>query len=175
MINSTTQEIDLIEQLKNASGNMFEQASTMQTLCMQYRYTQAALAKRLSISQSSVGNKLRLLQFSSAERAKILDLGLSERHARAILRAQPHKRIKLIGTAGIMHLTVQQTEELVEKHGGIVQNAEVNTLLSSTINTDTFIKRTQSDADRLRSQGYKTTCLTESGEGWVRITVTIVD
>ncbi len=166
----------LICHLEKREGNIFEQAIAMQLLCKNFHYTQASLAKRLGISQSCVGNKIRLLQFSAHEQAQILEFGLTERHARVLLRAQPPKREKLIATVGNMHLTVQQTEELVEKY--TVTNlppAVQSGCMPAHVNADHFLLQTQNYADKLRSVGYKTTCLTESGEGWCRITVTIVE
>ena len=66
MISSNEQQ-DMLQSLIMRSGNYFEQARTMQTLCAECGYTQASLSKRLNVSQSYVGNKIRLLQYSAAE------------------------------------------------------------------------------------------------------------
>ncbi len=174
-MNQTQTEQELLSSLEQPAGNMFEQAAAMHTLCSQYRYTQASLAKRLGVSQSCVGNKIRLLQFSSAERMQIVEYGLTERHARIILRIQSPKRSKLITTVGNMHLTVQKTEELVEKYSDMEKDVAIPHQYSIPVNADSYIAQTQAGAERLRNVGYKTTCLTESGEGWCRITVTIVE
>lgn len=155
-------------------NDIFTQARAMQALCEQYHYTQSSLAKKLRVSQSCVGNKIRLLKFSAAEQSLIIEKGLTERHARALLRIQPPKREKLIATAGNMRLTVQQTEELVEKY---TEDAASNPPGedSRQFSASGFLLQTQTAADKLRAIGYKTTCLTESGDGWCRITVTIVE
>ena len=170
------EEAQLLELLEQHRANIFEQASAMQMLCSRYGYTQACLAKKLHISQSCVGNKIRLLQFSDAEQAQLLEFGLSERHARALLRVKPPKRERLIATAGNMHLTVQQTEDLIDKYQ--TNSSEQQTACTNfaiPADAESFLLQTQNGAERLRSLGYKTTCLTESGEGWRRITVTIVN
>ena len=48
--------------------------------------TQSECAARLGRSQSSVANRLRLLRLTDGERRAMEEAGLSERHARALLR-----------------------------------------------------------------------------------------
>ncbi len=169
-------ESQLLLRLKMREGTIFEQAKAMQELCTQYNYSQSALASLLGVSQSCVGNKIRLLRFSTWEQAQILEYGLSERHARALLRIQSPKREKLIATVGKMHLTVHQTEELVEKYANPTQDAEEHNQSSLSITTaETFLQHMQISAEKLRTLGYKTTCMTESSDGWHRITVTILE
>lgn len=168
-------EIGLFTSLLQQQGDIFDQARCMKELCMRYHYTQSSLARKLGVSQSCVGNKLRLLQFSAREQSQILNLGLTERHARALLRAKSPQREKLIATAGNMHLTVQQTEELVEKYTDHTEHTVSDCVgIDSTMNSDSYLTQVQRGAERLRALGYRTTCLTESGEGWTRISVTIV-
>ena len=164
--------ISLLEQIRDPEADMFAQAEAMYALCAKHGYTQSSLAEQIGVSQSCIGNKTRLLQFSPVERSAIRQHRLTERHARALLRAKPPKREKLIETAAAMRLTVQQTEELVEKYAttGIVLSTD-----TQTINADSFITQTQAAAQRLCSLGYRTTCMTETGEHWRRITITIIE
>ena len=160
----------LLEILQDTSTDMFTQAQCMYTLCAKHNYTQSSLAKRIGVSQSCICNKTRLLQFSAVEREAILRHGLTERHARALLRAKPPRRQKLIVTAGSMHLTVQQTEELVDKY----QSADQITISANeVIEVDSFFYQTQAAAERLSTLGYHTACMIESGERWRRITITV--
>ena len=165
---------DLLNRLDKDNLNMFEQASIMHEICTQHHITQAALAKMLHISQSNIGNKIRLLQFDQSEQLQILKHKLSERHARTLLRILPPKRAKLIETVGNMHLTVQQTEELVEKY---THNSGSDTSApASTSNHDSvsnYISEIQSGADRLRMLGHKVSILTETYESHLKITLLI--
>lgn len=166
---------DLLNTLQDNHLNMFEQASLMREICNEYHITQSDLAKQLNVSQSSIGNKIRLLQYNFQEREAILRYRLSERHARALLRILPPKRAKLIETVGSMHLTVQQTEELTEKYdekndSGVMFDLHTHEDSSSL---ESFLRHTQRGAEQLRREGNKVTCLTERGESWHRITVTI--
>lgn len=167
--------IDLIDAIKNNNLNMFEQAFFMRDICAKHSMTQSALAKLLNVSQSSIGNKIRLLQYSEQERNAILLYQLSERHARALLRIFPPKRAKLIEAVGKQRLTVQQTEELIEKYSeNHFEDAPLE-LYSAVVpcSIDVFLHRIQSGADQLRQAGNTVTCLLERGESWHRVTVTI--
>ncbi|MBQ2806252.1 MAG: hypothetical protein IJF08_04310 [Clostridia bacterium] len=166
----------LIERALSDQSSIFEQATAMRHLCVRLNMTQSALAKRLGVSQSTVGNKIRLLQYSLGERELVLKHGLSERHARALLRICSPKREKMIETVGNMHLTVQQTEELVEKyHRETHHPASGERITRDPLSADSFITSTQSGADQLRRIGYKVTCLTETGDHWRKISITVCE
>lgn len=155
--------------------DMFAHATAMQKLCANHGFTQSTLAKHLGISQSTVGNKIRLLSYSAKERDIILHYHLTERHARALLPILPPKRAKLLETAGSMHLNVRQTEELAEKYRNDLSftdqpHASEN---FSELSVDRFVLQTSAGVERLRACGTKIAYITEQGDGWRRLTVTI--
>ena len=78
----------IIENLHREDLSMFEEAASIQSLISLTGMTQEACAKKLSVSQSYVANKLRLLRLSDGEQEKIEENGLTERHARALLRLE---------------------------------------------------------------------------------------
>ena len=109
-------EISIIENLMREDLNIFEQAGAIETLIDTYGLTQEQVAKRLSNSQSFVANKLRLLRLSSEERAKIIENGLTERHARALLRIlDTSLREKTLNKIIDEGLNVTKSEELIEQ------------------------------------------------------------
>lgn len=109
-------EMAIIENLMREDLNMFEQASAIAALIGTYNLTQEQIAGSLSCSQSYVANKLRLLNFCRSHRELILKHGLTERHARALLRVKGEEdRTRLIKTVIARSLNVARTEELVEK------------------------------------------------------------
>lgn len=170
----TMNEQQLTELLLRRECDMFEQGAAMHTLCQMYGHTQATLARKLGVSQSYIGNKIRLLQFSMQEQELIHKYALTERHARVILRVTPSQRINVITAVGNMHLTVHQTEEFVDQRMSEHINDIKCEVVENSLSANTFLQRVQAGAERLRTVGYKTTCLTESGENWQRITVMIV-
>lgn len=170
-------DLSLFERALSEQASIFEQATAMRQLCIKLNMTQSTLAKRLGVSQSTVGNKIRLLQYNMRERELVVKYALSERHARALLRILPPKREKLIETVGKMQLTVQQTEELVEKYKSDPQAVPVASTCASiaVLSAEGFIASAQSAADQLRRLGYKVTCMTEMGETWKRISITVCE
>lgn len=106
----------ILENLQRQDLQVFEEAEGIRRLMEDWGVTQEEAARRLGKSQSAIANKLRLLRLTSEERKCIIENGLSERHARAILRIpQEDFRKKLLAQVVEKGLTVRQTEELVEK------------------------------------------------------------
>ena len=83
---ATSAELAIIENLLRENLNMFEQAEAFARLIREFHLTQDEAARRVSMSQSAVANKLRILRLTPEERARILEAGLTERHARALLK-----------------------------------------------------------------------------------------
>lgn len=106
----------LLENLQREDMNCFEEAEGYARLIEVYGLTQEEAAARLGCSQSAVANKLRLLRLSEEQRARILAAGLTERHARALLRLPDEgSREAVLWQAAGQQLTVAETERLVEK------------------------------------------------------------
>ena len=83
-------------------------------LIADYGITQEEAAKRIGKSQSAVANKLRLLRFDQSTITKIRAAGLSERHARALLRLTDADAIReAIDYVAANELSVAETETYV--------------------------------------------------------------
>lgn len=78
----------LIENLQRRDLDCWEEAEAIARLIRQYGLSQEAAAEKLGKSQSGIANKLRLLRLSEGIRQLIRDNGLTERHARALLRLE---------------------------------------------------------------------------------------
>lgn len=78
----------LVENLQREELNYAEQARGFRRLMEKHGLTQAEAARRLGLSQSAVANKLRLLRLSPALLDAAVAAGLTERHARALLRLE---------------------------------------------------------------------------------------
>lgn len=105
----------IIENLHREDLSMFEEAASIQSLISLTGMTQEACAKKLSVSQSYVANKLRLLRLSEGEQEKIDENGLTERHARALLRLEDEEeREEVLSIIIKREMNVSRTEEYIE-------------------------------------------------------------
>ena len=112
----TSAMLAMTENLQRQDLQIFEEAEGIRRLIEEWNVTQEEAALRLGKSQSTLANKLRLLRLSDAERAKITEAGLTERHARALLRIIDERlREKALDDIIERQLNVQQTDVMVER------------------------------------------------------------
>ena len=105
----------LIENIQRCDLSFFEQAQAISELISEHGLTQEEAALRLGLSQPAVANKLRLLRLDTDERALITSKGLSERHARALLRCESkEQRRDVIGQITARDLSAEQTEKYIK-------------------------------------------------------------
>ena len=76
----------ILENLQRENLHFFEEAMAIERLMKGFGLSQEELSRKLGKSQSALSNKLRLLRLPSDIRYNITLYGLSERHARALLR-----------------------------------------------------------------------------------------
>ncbi len=106
----------LLENIQRADLNMFEEARGISRLIRKYGLTQEEAAIRLGKKQSTVANKMRLLRLSMEEQDWILQAGLSERHARALLRIDDEEvRKEVLSKIVAENLSAKDTEDVVVK------------------------------------------------------------
>lgn len=113
---STSAELAIIENLLREDLNMFEQAEAFRRLIDEFMLTQEEVARRVSLSQSAVANKLRILRLTRFERQEILQAGLTERHARALLKLSDESvRLQALGYIIEKKLNVSSSEAYIDK------------------------------------------------------------
>lgn len=113
---STSAELAIIENLLREDLNMFEQAEAFRRLIDEFMLTQDEVARRVSLSQSAVANKLRILRLTRNEREIILQAGLTERHARALLKINDEAtRITALNHIVEQKLNVSSTESYLDQ------------------------------------------------------------
>lgn len=107
--------IALVENIQRSDLGFFEEADAISRLIDLYGMTQEDAAVRLGYAQSTLANKLRLLKLSASERRIIGENGLTERHARALLKLDaPEKRQEALNKIIRNHLNVEKTEALID-------------------------------------------------------------
>lgn len=108
--------IALIENLQRENLNFIEEGAGYVSLMKNFNLTQETLAQRLGKSQSTIANKIRILKLPKNVLEQLLSNGLSERHARALLRLDSEgEQLKTINEIVERGLTVNQAEKRIEK------------------------------------------------------------
>lgn len=108
--------IALVENLQRRDLDFFEEAFGYRRLIETYGLTQEEAAKRVGKTQSAVANKLRLLKLSPAVMERIRESGLTERHARCILRLEEEEE-RIQATEHIIRyqLNVSRSEQYIDR------------------------------------------------------------
>ena len=113
----------LMENLQRRDLDCWEEAQAIARLISRYGLSQEEAARRLGRAQPTVANKLRLLRLPEDVRALLRENGLTERHARALLRIQdPEVQRRAAGDMVRRGMNVAQAEAYVEK---LLQSAQV--------------------------------------------------
>ena len=95
--------------------DMFDEARAISGTLELCSLTQDGLARQMGVSQSYIANKLRLLNLSDTVQKRVRASGLSERHARALLRLDDEKnQLSVLDKVVSGALTVRECEALVD-------------------------------------------------------------
>lgn len=106
----------LIENLQRRDLDFFEEAAAVERLIGRYGLSQEQAAARLGRSQSAVANKLRLLRLKEPVRQAVQQAGLTERHARALLRLEDAEaQLAALAVITAQGMNVAQTERYIER------------------------------------------------------------
>ncbi|MCD8359667.1 MAG: ParB/RepB/Spo0J family partition protein [Acidaminococcaceae bacterium] len=110
-------EIALIENLQREDLHYLEEAEGYEMLMNEFHLTQDSMAARVGKKQSTIANKLRLLRLSQAVREALRKNGLTERHARVLLKLPTEaEQLQIVEAIVKNNLSVRQTEEYVKKY-----------------------------------------------------------
>ena len=105
----------LIENLQRRDLHWYEEAAAIAKLVANYGLSQEQAAEKLGKSQSAVANKLRLLRLSPDCDTLLREHGLSERHARALLRLEDEEsRLAAARVIAERKYNVAQAEAYIE-------------------------------------------------------------
>lgn len=155
--------------------DMFDEARAMSGTLKLCRITQKELGKRMGVSQSYVANKLRLLSLSPRVEEKIRRGGVSERHARTILRlGSEDEQLEMLDAVISRRLSVRECEALVDAR----VDTYAPTLISraaSLERIDAFVGTLKRSLDVLRSVGVDVSDRTSYHGSKMYITVCIND
>ena len=108
--------IGLIENLQREDLHFLDEAEACRRILREQELNQEELAAVLGKSPSALANLLRLLRLSRSVQRTIRDGGLSERHARALLRASgEEEQLRLAQMAAQNKCSVRELEAQIER------------------------------------------------------------
>lgn len=167
----------LIENLQRCNLGIFEEARGISRLIRRYGITQEQAAEKLGKSQSAIANKLRLLNLSYDEQDWIVQAGLSERHARALLRIYDQElRKEALSKIIADNLNVAQTEELVENllyNSNISENDKKITRKIIIRDIRIFVNTINKAVMTMQQAGIKAVCKHKDSGDYIEYTVKI--
>ena len=165
--------VALVENLQREPLHFLDVAAACRNILDRYPITQERLAAALSVSPSALANRLRLLKLPREAQACIRRHGLSERHARALLRLPLEAdQLTLAELAGRKHMTVAQLEKQIESR--LAPPKAPRRRVSALIQDNRMIVNALMDTvHRLTRIGLPVQSRVEEGDGCVRVIVTI--
>ncbi len=126
----------MIENLQRQDLDFVEEAQGIAALMRAQNLSQEQAARLLGKSQSAVANKLRLLRHGETVLSALREAGLTERHARALLKLPGEaEKLEAIATIQRLELSVAATEKYVASLLSAAPSRPRKTDISSFLNT----------------------------------------
>jgi len=105
----------MVENLQRQDLDFIEEAMGIRQLMHSHAMSQEQAARLLGKSQSAVANKLRILKHSDGVLTALREAGLTERHARALLKLRSEEeKLSAIAEIGRQAMSVARAESYIE-------------------------------------------------------------
>ena len=158
----------LVENLQRQDLDYIEEARGISFVMENYAMSQEQAARLLGKSQSAVANKLRLLKHSEPVLERLRELGLTERHARALLKLPTEtgklQAMEIIGRQG---MSVARTEQYIDS---LLTQPEQ---LPARTDVNAFLKRVSQTLSRIQKCGISAVSERRETESEIVLTITI--
>lgn len=125
----------MVENLQRQDLDYIEEAAAISRLLQDFAMSQEQAARLLGKSQSAIANKLRLLKHSPAVLEALRASGLTERHARALLKLpQEAEKLAAIEVIARQSMSVAQAEKYIDQLLATEQASPKKVNLSAFLN-----------------------------------------
>ena len=165
-----TAALGLLENLQREDLTPFEQAQGLRDVIVLWDCTQAEAAKRLGMAQPTLANKLRLLQLTADQRQFVLDNGLTERHARAVLRLPENRRSEALITIAKRKMNARATDLYIEQ---LLNETPGRHRISMVKDVRIFVNTIDHAIRLMTDNGVPATAHREERDGYIEYTVRI--
>ncbi len=160
--------VALVENLQRRDLDFVEEARGISSLLELYGLSQEQAARLLGKSQSAVANKLRILRHSPQVLQLLREKGLTERHARALLKLSGEEE----KTAAIEVIARQQMS-VAAAESYIASLLRERTSRQSSWKLGSFLGRMESALEKVRQNGMTAVTERRETEDTVVLTITI--
>ena len=158
----------MVENLQRQDLDFIEEARGISRLMEQWSFSQEQVSRILGKSQSAVANKLRILRHSTAVLDAIRSAGLTERHARALLKlTTEEEKLEVIAQIAAQNLSVARTESL------IAQRLSNEPCLPPAPNVNAFLNNLNHAMARIQLSGIRAISERRETENQIVLTITI--
>ena len=158
----------LIENLQRQDLDFIEEARGISTLMSQWSMSQEQAAKLLGKSQSGIANKLRLLRHSNQVLTAIREAGLTERHARALLKLpSEEQKMQVIFAVVKQEMSVAKTEQYIDD---LLKEPEAK---APRVNLNAFLNNLNHSLARIQLCGISAVSERKETEDQIVLTITI--
>jgi len=160
----------LVENLQRRDLDYLEEAEGLANLMERYGLSQEQAAMKVGKSQSAVANKLRLLKHPPAVLEALRRTGLTERHARALLRLPEGERLSAVEHIARRGWTVAQAEQYIDAR---LQEAPPERRPAKFLFRDVrvFLNSLDRSLEMIRSAGIDCACGREDTEQEIVLTI----
>ena len=158
----------IIENLQRQDLDFIEEAWGISRLMSQWAMSQEQVAKRLGKSQSAIANKLRILRHSEEVLTAIRTAGLTERHARALLKLNTDpEKLSAIAVISRQNMSVARAESYIETLLAQKQSKPAKT------NVGAFLNSLTHSLAKIQSSGIAAISERRETEDKIVLTITI--
>lgn len=158
----------LVENLQRQDLDFIEEAQGIRCLIERWSFNQEQAARALGKSQSAIANKLRLLRLGQGVLEAIREGGLTERHARALLKLPTDaERMKAISVIVQLGMSVARTERYIE---GLLEDPQPP---KSKINVGAFLSNLNQSLAKIQLSGIPAVSERRETDSQIVLTITI--
>ena len=160
----------LVENLQRRDLDYLEEAEGLARLMERYGLSQEQAARKVGKSQSAVANKLRILRHPPQVLDALRRTGLTERHARALLRLPEELRYEAVEQMARRGYTVAQAEKYIEL---LLQASPADRKQPKYLFRDVrvFLNSLDRNLEMIRSAGIDCACGREETEREIVLTI----
>ena len=158
----------LVENLQRQDLDFIEEAMGIRRLLQEHTMPQEQVARLLGKSQSAIANKLRILRHSDAVLSALREAGLTERHARALLKLRTEEEtLAAIARIAKEGMSVARAEKYIDT---LLEQREEK---APKANVSSFLNTLTQTLQKIQSSGVAAVSERRETEDQIVLTITI--